>query len=106
MGDTDMKAKGSEPAPSPLARRVTRLDQINTRLIGLKRDYGTLLVTQIQQKADIYQAHMHVSHGERQGIANAQTAQIATEVQEIKSQIDALEEERDHLRFLTQWVED
>ena len=87
------------------AERMRRLEQVSLLIRGLKRDYGQLLVTQIQQKAEHYNANMHVSHGERQGIANAETAQIATEVQQVRSQIDVLEEERDFLMFCVQWTE-
>lgn len=101
----EVVAKGDAPM-SALARRVTRLDAINSRLTGLKRDYTQLLIQQVQEKANIYNANMHVSHGERQGIVSASTSQIATEVLQIKGEIEVLEEEQAHLRFLTQWVED
>lgn len=97
-------AEIEQAADDLFATRIKRLEEVTRLLIGLRRDLTQLAITERQQKADIYNANMNVSHGERQGIANAQTAQIATEVLQIKGQIDVLEEERDFLKFCVEWV--
>lgn len=81
------------------ARRLARLEQVKNLLAGLRRDQAQLLIAQTQQKAEHYNANMHVSHGERQGIASAATAQIATEILQVKGDIEVLEDERRFLEF-------
>lgn len=85
------------------ARRMARLEQVNILLRGLRRDYTQALIAERQQKADQYNANMHVSHGERQGIASAATVQIATDVLQLKGEIDVLEDERRFLEFCVTW---
>lgn len=87
------------------ATRLHRLEEVTTLLAGLRRDYAACLIAERQQKAEIYEANMHVSHGERQGMANAQTALIGTEVLQLKANIEVLEDERRFLEFTIQWTE-
>lgn len=86
------------------ARRMTRLEEVTRLLIGVRREHTQACMTQVQQKARIYEDNMQVSHGERQGIASAQTADIALQVLQLKGQIDVLEDERRFLEFCVQWV--
>lgn len=86
------------------AKRIRRLEDVTNQLIGLRRELTTCLVTERQQKAEIYAQNMGVSHGERQGIASAQTAPIGAEIIQLKGQIEVLEEERDFLKHANEWV--
>lgn len=91
-------------ADAPLfARRLARLEQVNILLRGLRHELTQLLVAERQQKAQIYEANMGVSHGERQGIASAATAQIGSEILQAKGSIDALEDEQQFLKFCIEW---
>lgn len=85
------------------ATRLKRLEKVTHLLIGARRDYAACLIAERQQKAEIYEANMHVSHGERQGMANAQTAPIGTEVLQLKANIEVLEDERRFLEFCITW---
>lgn len=95
---------GDNGADDGFARRMARLEDVTNQLIGLRRELTTCLVTERQQKAEIYAQNMAVSHGERQGIASAQTASIGAEIIQLKGQIEVLEEEANFLRFATQWI--
>lgn len=86
------------------AKRITRLEEVTRLLIGLRREYATVLVSERQMKSQIYLDHMDVSHGERQGIASARTVDIAVQVLQLRGQIEVLEEERNFLRFCVEWV--
>ena len=92
-------ATATAPDASTFARRLVRLEQVNHLLRGCRREMTQLLIAERQQKAEIYLAHMHVSHGERQGIASAETKQIATEILQLKGNIDVLEDEQHFLEF-------
>lgn len=94
-GDVDASAAGADL----FGRRLAELEKINLRLTGLRRDYANAQIAQIQQKADIYNASTASSHGERQGIASAGTAQIATEVLQLKAEVDIAEDRRRFLEF-------
>ncbi len=82
------------------ARRLTRLEEVSRNLRIFYREYAQIVTAERQQKADIYLNAAAPSHGERQGIATAQTASLTSEALLLKGEIDALEEERSHLRFL------
>lgn len=85
------------------ARRMVRGEQVVILLRGLRRDLNNSLIAERQQKSAIYLANMNVSHGERQGIANAETAQIGTEILQLKGQIEVLEEELAWIKFCVEW---
>lgn len=84
--------------------RMARLEQVTILLRGLRNDLTQAKIAERQQKADQYNANMHVSHGERQGIASAATAQIATDIIQLQGDIDVLEDERRFLEFCVTWV--
>lgn len=100
-------ADQSAPGDTSLfGRRLARLEQVVILLRGLRRDYTQAQIAQIQKKAEIYTANMKVSHGERQGIASAETAQDTTEVLQLKGEIEVLEDERRFLEFCVTWTDD
>lgn len=84
-------------------RRITRLEQVSVQLRHLYRDHTQCLIAERQQKADVYLNSQAPSHGERQGIASAQTSALSTEALLLKGEIDALVEERDFLRFCIEY---
>lgn len=92
-----------EAEGSLFGRRLKALETCNRRLRGLRRDLTQLLIAERQQKADIYLANMHVSHGERQGIASAETKQIATEILQVKGEIEVAEDEERFLRLCIEY---
>ena len=105
MADRGATVTETEEAPVSLfARRVVRLEQVSIQLRALRRDWTQCLIAERQEKANIYLNAAANSHGERQGIASAQTASISTEALLLKGEIDALEEERDMLKFLIEYV--
>lgn len=87
------------------AQRLFRLQVIKDRLIGLRRDYAQTQASKLQAKANIYQQNIAVSHGERQGMASAQTADQEAEALVLKAEIDGLEDERRFLEFMVTWSE-
>lgn len=105
MGGVKVK-EVSEAQTSLFGRRMARLEQLYILLRGLRRDYTQAQIAQIQKKATIYEANMNVSHGERQGIASAQTAQDATEVLQLKGEIEVCEDEIRFLEFCVKWTDD
>lgn len=80
-------------------RRLHALESCTGKLKILRRTYAELQVTERQQKARIYEENMHVAHGERQGLATHGTAAIASEILQIKGEIEMLEDERRFLEF-------
>lgn len=102
---TKPAAKGASAPPSLFAQRLARLEQITILLRGLRRDLAQTKIAQIQQKAAIYNDNLHVSHGERQGIASAGTSQIATEILQLDGEIEVLEDERRFLELCIAWDE-
>jgi len=111
MPDTPV-AKGAvkqatEPTVTMFARRLSRLEQVSIQIRGLRRDLTQTLITERVQKANVYLNSAATSHGEKQGQATAHTASISSESLSLKGEIDALEEERDFLRFCIEYdVED
>ncbi len=89
-----------DPVADLFVRRVTRLDEVSRQLRALYLDHSATLIAEKQQKAALYTQSEARSHGEREGIASAGAINYSTETLTLMGAIKALEEERDHLRFL------
>lgn len=99
MGAVKVKPEAEEEHTSLFARRITRLEQVSVQLRYLHREATQCLIAEKQHKANIYLNAQAKSHGEREGIASAQSVSLSTETLLLKGEIASLEEERDFLRF-------
>lgn len=100
---TVAKAKANgvvDDAAQLFARRIARLDAVSIQLRHLHREWTQCLLAEKQAKAHTYLNSEARSHGEREGQASAFNVALSTESLLLRGEITALEEERDHLRFL------
>lgn len=97
----------AESEPTLFARRLSRLENVSIQIRNLRRDLTHTLISERVQKANVYLNSTATSHGEKQGQATAHTASISAESLSLKGEVEALEEERDFLRFCIEYdVED
>lgn len=102
-GSADPLAALQAEAQSLFARRITRLEQVSIQLRHLRREFAQCLIAEKQNKANVYLSSDARSHGEREGQASAQSVSYSTETLLLRGEIEALEEERDFLRFCIEW---
>ena len=95
----DLDGDVMSAAQALFVRRLTRLEQVSVLLRNLYREHAQCLIAEKQHKANIYLSSEARSHGEREGIASAQSVSLSTETLLLKGEISSLEEERDFLRF-------
>lgn len=85
--------------------RLDRLDEVSEQLRSLYRSYATAAQIERKQRVETVQALVaqgySVAAAERE--ADAQCVIQSVEIVGFTGQIKALEEERDHLRFLVKW---
>lgn len=82
------------------ARRLTRLEEVSSRLRHTYREHTQCLIAEKQHKAELYLHADAKSHGERDGIAAAHSISLTTETLLLAGEIKALEEEKLFLMFV------
>lgn len=80
-----------------------RLDIVSKELRGLYIDHSQLVIAEHQAKAAAYMNSRETSASGRASDATHFSVDQSVEVLEIWGRIRALEEERDHLRFVIQF---
>lgn len=99
------KPTAEAPAESLFSKRLHRLESIATELSRLYLELAEVKAAERQQKADTYlNLPPTISHGERQARASHEVVTFEVDVIKLNAEIQALQEERDMLRLLVEYV--